>query len=144
MKPCLQVEKMRTTFGSNVKFVMMNSFSTSDDTKAHLATTHPALVATDGWELLQNKSPKVDAETMDPVTYSENPSMEWCALCHLRTSLPNVPTSSTANTTPADGCRVNFIQLCIYATVFVTWCPSATFSFSHGFSGRQGSYVHRL
>lgn len=86
---CFQVEKMRTKFGSNVKFVMMNSFSTSEDTKAHLATTHPALVATDGWELLQNKSPKVDAETMEPVTYSENPSMEWCAPSCRHTSHPD-------------------------------------------------------
>lgn len=71
---------MRVQFGSNVKFVMMNSFSTSDDTKAHLSTTHPALVAAEGWELVQNKSPKVDISTMEPVSYPENPAMEWCAV----------------------------------------------------------------
>jgi UDP-N-acetylglucosamine pyrophosphorylase len=79
----VQVEKMRKKFGSDVKFVMMNSFSTSADTKEHLSKTHPDLVAKDGWELVQNKSPKVDASTMDPVTYSENPNMEWCASCSL-------------------------------------------------------------
>ena len=57
----------------------MNSFSTSDDTKAHLSGTHPDLVAGDSWELVQNKSPKVDASTMEPATYAENPSMEWYA-----------------------------------------------------------------
>lgn len=79
---------MRVTYGSNVKFVVMNSFSTSADTKAHLTTTHPELVGTEGWELVQNKSPKIDAETMDPVSYSENPEMEWCVFS---LPLPQIP-----------------------------------------------------
>jgi hypothetical protein len=74
----LQVKKMRTKFDSNVKFIVMNSFSTSADTKAHLSGTHPDLVATAGWELLQNKSPKVDAATLAPVEYPSNPDLEWC------------------------------------------------------------------
>lgn len=57
----------------------MNSFSTSADTREHLSGTHPDLVAEDGWELLQNKSPKIDAATMDPVEFPENPDMEWYA-----------------------------------------------------------------
>lgn len=71
---------MREAFGSNVRFVLMNSFSTSADTLEHLSGTHPDLVAEDGWELLQNKSPKVDAATMDPVEFPENTDMEWYAL----------------------------------------------------------------
>lgn len=70
---------MRESFGSNVRFVLMNSFSTSADTTEHLSGTHPDLVGEEGWELLQNKSPKVDAETMDPVEYPDNPDMEWYA-----------------------------------------------------------------
>jgi UDP-N-acetylglucosamine pyrophosphorylase len=30
-----QIKHTRTTFGSNVKFILMNSFSTSEDTKVH-------------------------------------------------------------------------------------------------------------
>eukprot|EP00892_Ulva_mutabilis_P001626 jgi/Ulvmu1/11464/UM077_0007.1 len=77
-----QVKKMRESFGSNVRFVLMNSFSTSADTTEHLSGTHPDLVEEEGWELLQNKSPKVDAETMDPVEYPDNPDMEWCPPGH--------------------------------------------------------------
>jgi UDP-N-acetylglucosamine pyrophosphorylase len=74
----VQVKKMRAEFDSNVSFVLMNSFSTSADTKAHLMLTHPDLVKEDGWELLQNKCPKVDAATMAPATLPESPDMEWC------------------------------------------------------------------
>jgi hypothetical protein len=39
---------MRTTYGSNVKFILMNSFSTSDDTRAFLNKSHADLVAVSG------------------------------------------------------------------------------------------------
>lgn len=35
---------MRQEYGSNVKFILMNSFSTSDDTKAFLAKNHADLL----------------------------------------------------------------------------------------------------
>ena len=73
------MKKMRSEFGSNVRFVLMNSFSTSADTRAHLSQTHPDLVAEDGWELVQNKSPKVDAATMAPAAAPGMADMEWSA-----------------------------------------------------------------
>lgn len=76
-----QVKKMRKEFDSNVRFVLMNSFSTSDDTTAHLGGTHPDLVQEDGWEMVQNKSPKVDAASLEPATYEAAPEQEWCATC---------------------------------------------------------------
>ncbi len=30
-------------------------------------------------ELVQNKSPKVDAKTLKPATFPEDPEQEWCA-----------------------------------------------------------------
>lgn len=36
-----QVEHMRAQYGSKVRFVLMDSFSTSEDTRAHLKKTHP-------------------------------------------------------------------------------------------------------
>jgi Holliday junction resolvase-like predicted endonuclease len=74
----LQVEKMREEFKSKVRFIVMNSFSTSKDTTEHLQKEHGDLLREE-WELVQNKSPKVDAKTMEPVSYPSNPSMEWCA-----------------------------------------------------------------
>ena len=48
----------RQKFGSTVRFILMNSFSTSDDTKAFLSKDHADLLA-ENIELMQNKSPKV-------------------------------------------------------------------------------------
>jgi hypothetical protein len=69
---------MRKEFDSDVRFILMNSFSTSKDTTEHLKGTHPDLVAEHDWELVQNKSPKVDAATMAPASYAAAPEMEWC------------------------------------------------------------------
>mmetsp|Transcript_26031 Transcript_26031/g.61940 ORF Transcript_26031/g.61940 Transcript_26031/m.61940 type:complete len:467 (-) Transcript_26031:103-1503(-) len=77
-----QIKHTRKTFDSNVKFILMNSFSTSDDTKGHLKATHPDLLSEPFIELLQNESPKIDAETMEPAQYPENASMEWCPPGH--------------------------------------------------------------
>ena len=71
---------MRKEFGSNVRFIVMNSFSTSDDTKEHLSKTHPEMVKDPEWQFIQNKSPKVNAETLKPAEYPDQPDMEWCAL----------------------------------------------------------------
>ena len=60
----------------------MDSFSTSDDTKAFLQSAHPDLVAESDWELVQNMSPKIDASTMQPVTYPPASDMEWCPPGH--------------------------------------------------------------
>lgn len=59
----------------------MNSFSTSDDTKAYLNKEHGDLMAEEDVELVQNKSPKVDAKTMEPIEWPGNPDMEWYASC---------------------------------------------------------------
>jgi len=44
----LQVKHMRKTYGSNVKFILMNSFSTSDDTKQFLGKKHGDLIQVGG------------------------------------------------------------------------------------------------
>lgn len=77
-----QIKYTRETFGVNVIFTLMNSFSTSDDTKAFLAENHSDLLEEPLIELLQNKSPKVDAATMAPAAYPENPDNEWCPPGH--------------------------------------------------------------
>ena len=77
-----QVKHQRKTFGSKVAFVLMNSFSTSDDTKAYLKAAHADLLAEPHIELLQNKSPKVEASTMLPVSWPAAPALEWCPPGH--------------------------------------------------------------
>lgn len=66
---------------SDVRFLLMNSFSTSADTRAALAK-YPELGHPDDLELLQNKVPKIDAETLDPVEWALDPKLEWCPPGH--------------------------------------------------------------
>jgi UDP-N-acetylglucosamine pyrophosphorylase len=60
-----QVMKMRETYGENVKFMLMNSFSTSADTLAFFREKYPILAGEEGLEMMQNKVPKLDATTYE-------------------------------------------------------------------------------
>lgn len=104
-----QIKHTRTTFGSNVKFILMNSFSTSEDTKAHLATHHGDLLAEPFIELMQNMSPKVDAETLEPATYAENPEMEWCPPGH-GDIYPSLLGSGMLDKLKAEGVKYLFVS----------------------------------
>jgi UTP--glucose-1-phosphate uridylyltransferase len=64
--------------GPQVRFILMNSFSTSDDTKEHLRKKHAELIDEEDSELVQNKSPKVDAKTLKPAEHPANRDQEWC------------------------------------------------------------------
>ena len=60
-----QITSMRKEFGMKVKFMLMNSFSTSEDTLAFLKEKYPALASEVGLEMMQNKVPKLDATTYE-------------------------------------------------------------------------------
>lgn len=77
-----QVKHMRASYGSQVLFTLMNSFSTSADTRAFLEAKHPDLLKEPFIELMQNMSPKVDAATLAPATCPEQPDLEWCPPGH--------------------------------------------------------------
>merc|ERR1711906_93770 len=64
------------------KFMLMNSFSTNDDTMEFLRSKYPDLAAEGGLEMLQNKVPKLDADTFVPATSATDPSNEWCPPGH--------------------------------------------------------------
>lgn len=78
----MQIMKMRQDYGFNVKFMLMNSFSTSEDTLAFLGLKYPELSAEEGLEMIQNKVPKLDKSTFEPATCETNPSNEWCPPGH--------------------------------------------------------------
>jgi len=65
-----QVISMRNSFGRKVKFMLMNSFSTSDDTLEFFRTKYPELAKEEGLEMLQNKVPKLDSTTLE-VSFSK-------------------------------------------------------------------------
>lgn len=77
-----QIINMRKEFGMKVKFMLMNSFSTSEDTLNFFKENYPVLAAEEGLEMMQNKVPKLDATTLEPATCSKDPSNEWCPPGH--------------------------------------------------------------
>jgi UDP-N-acetylglucosamine pyrophosphorylase len=76
-----QILHFRATSRANVRFLLMNSFSTSQDTRAFLSK-HPELGSADSIELLQNKTPKIAISTLGPASSPTNPENEWCPPGH--------------------------------------------------------------
>jgi UDP-N-acetylglucosamine pyrophosphorylase len=78
-----QILELRKSSGTDVRLLLMNSYSTSAETLAHLSKYHqermddPSEV-----ELMQNQIPKIDAKTMEPVQWTADPSLEWCPPGH--------------------------------------------------------------
>ncbi len=84
-----QVLALRSRHGARLPLLLMDSFSTREDTLAALAA-HPDLVV-DGLPLdfLQSREPKLGAGDLAPVTWPADPGLEWCPPGHgdLYTSL---------------------------------------------------------
>jgi UTP--glucose-1-phosphate uridylyltransferase len=78
-----QVLELRKTSGSRVRLLLMNSFSTSGDTLAHLERYRAdGLAEASDVELMQNRIPKIDAVTLGPVAWPADPDLEWCPPGH--------------------------------------------------------------
>lgn len=77
-----QVLAVREQYGVDLPVVFMDSFRTQAETLATLEA-YPDL-GVDGLPLdfLQNREPKLDAETLEPVTWERNPDLEWCPPGH--------------------------------------------------------------
>lgn len=76
-----QILTLRERSGLPLRFLLMNSFSTSDDTLEHLAK-YPELGETASLEFVQSMAPKLDTTSLAPVSWPQNPSMEWCPPGH--------------------------------------------------------------
>src|SRR5687767_3228828 len=59
----------------------MNSFSTQQDTLDYLKK-YPELSDDGVLDFLQSKVPKIDAETLAPISWLDNPELEWCPPGH--------------------------------------------------------------
>ncbi|KAF6255969.1 UDP-glucose pyrophosphorylase [Scenedesmus sp. NREL 46B-D3] len=104
-----QVKHMRSEYGSAVKFILMNSFSTSADTRAFLAQRHADLLQEPYIELMQNKSPKVDAASLAPVSFAADADLEWCPPGH-GDIYPSLLGSGMLDKLIADGIRYLFVS----------------------------------
>ncbi len=76
-----QILFLREKHGVPLSFVLMNSYSTSTDTRSFLAR-YPKLGKPEELELMQSQAPKVDAKTLRPISWPPNPKLEWCPPGH--------------------------------------------------------------
>ena len=78
-----QTLSLREQSGTKVRLLLMNSFSTSEDTLAHLQRYVQEGFADAGEvEMMQNMVPKIDAQTLNPVEWPSDPEQEWCPPGH--------------------------------------------------------------
>ena len=77
-----QILSLRVLHGTHgPKFLLMDSYSTSADTLAHLAR-YPGLSTEGRLDFLQNKVPKLLADTLEPLDWPASPELEWCPPGH--------------------------------------------------------------
>merc|ERR550514_2347117 len=77
-----QVDYMKKKFEQpDMKFMLMNSFSTSKDTLEALAK-YPDLGTGSDLEFVQNKAPKVTASDFTPAEWPASRDNEWCPPGH--------------------------------------------------------------
>jgi UTP--glucose-1-phosphate uridylyltransferase len=83
-----QVLGVRARSGARLPLVLMNSFYTRDDSLAALAR-YDGLQADVPLDFLQGKVPKIDASSLEPVSWPSDPDLEWAPPGHgdLYTSL---------------------------------------------------------
>ncbi len=78
-----QILDLRKSSGANVRLLLMNSFSTSGDTLAHLEKyRNEGLADAAEVELMQNQIPKIDAATLAPAEWPADTDLEWCPPGH--------------------------------------------------------------
>ncbi|MBZ5735112.1 UTP--glucose-1-phosphate uridylyltransferase [Nocardioides sp. TRM66260-LWL] len=77
-----QVLHLRERYDAPLPLILMNSFRTSGDTMAALARYTDLPVAGLPLEFLQNKEPKLLASDLTPVSWPQDPELEWCPPGH--------------------------------------------------------------
>ena len=77
-----QVVTARTRLGVELPLTLMNSFRTSEDTMRVLARTRKFRQEGVPTEIIQHMEPKIDMATGLPVSFPENPDLEWCPPGH--------------------------------------------------------------
>ena len=76
-----QILALRERHDVDIPLVLMDSFRTRDDS-LELLEAYPDLQGGLPLDFVQNKEPKLDADSLEPVSWSDDPSMEWCPPGH--------------------------------------------------------------
>ena len=77
-----QVVTARTRLDVKLPLTLMNSFRTSEDTMKVLKANRRFVQNDVPMEIIQHVEPKIVAETGEPVSFPENPDLEWCPPGH--------------------------------------------------------------
>jgi UTP--glucose-1-phosphate uridylyltransferase len=77
-----QVTHARTQYQARLPLLFMNSFRTREDTLAYLERYPDLAVDGLGLDFVQNAEPKILADTLEPATWPDDPSLEWCPPGH--------------------------------------------------------------
>lgn len=104
-----QILGLRKETGSDVRFLLMNSKASSDDTQDYLKKSVPEIGDPADLELLQNWAPKLVQETLEPVEYPANPELEWCPPGHADV-YPTLEGSGWLDRLLVDGVKYAFIS----------------------------------
>ncbi len=89
-------------------FYVMNSFSTQADTLGYLRK-YPTLAPDGELDFLQSKVPKLDRETLEPVSWPAQPDLEWCPPGH-GDLYPSLLSSGLLQKLAARGIRFLFVS----------------------------------
>lgn len=76
-----QVLSLRAAHSARIPLLLMNSFSTRDESLAAL-TAYPELATELPLDFVQHKVPKIRQDTLAPVEWPEDPEKEWCPPGH--------------------------------------------------------------
>ncbi len=77
-----QVKAARDTWDARVPLLFMNSFRTEEETLAHLNQYGDLPVGDLPLSFMQNQEPKLRADDLMPVTWEDDPTLEWCPPGH--------------------------------------------------------------
>ncbi len=76
------IQALRKRQHAAVPLLLMNSFSTEQDSMKAMDAYPDLAQQSLPLSFLQNRIPKIDSNTMGPVNWQENPSLEWCPPGH--------------------------------------------------------------
>lgn len=76
-----QVLRASSVYGCSIPLLLMNSFSTDDDTREVLGR-YPDLRGDIPVTLMQHKVPKVLRDSLEPADWPADPELEWCPPGH--------------------------------------------------------------
>jgi UDP-N-acetylglucosamine pyrophosphorylase len=103
-----QILFLRKRYQQPLRFLLMNSFNTSDQT-LEFVRRYPELGGPKDLELMQGLVPKVEAATLRPISWPANSQLEWCPPGH-GDIYPSLVGSGWLDRLIADGVRFAFVS----------------------------------